>query len=938
MESYDKKGNTVRKILLIGWDAADWKVIHPLLDSGRMPNLQKMIQNGVMGNLASLRPELSPMLWTSIATGKRPYKHGILGFTEPNPDGRGMRPVTNLSRKSKCIWNILNQSGYRSLVVGWWPSHPAEPINGVMVSNHYQRAVAPYGAPWPMQQGTVHPERLRKNLADLRLHPQEIDPGLMQQFVPNLINIDQEKDKRIEAIAKTIADATTIQRAASALMHHERWDFAAVYFDAIDHFSHGFMDYYPPKSTRVSDVDFENYKSVVENGYILHDFLLGSMMKEIDGETTVILVSDHGFHSDHLRPVHIPGEPAGPAAQHRPYGIFVMSGPGIKKDELIYGSSLLDVCPTILSCCNLPVGEDMDGKVLLNCFREKKTVQFISSWDHVEGDDGSHLPGFVVDPLESSETIRQLVDLGYIDEPDENEEKAASNASRELRYNLAKSYMDAGLHGNAETILQELTAQWPEEYRFGLELVYCCQMTDQAVRAQILLEDILKRKEQQAEIARKELEELHQNLSDSDENCGLQWKMKQRIIGLRQRASINSFGMSYLRGAACQAVGDHEKALEYFRQAEGNNIVSAALLVQEAVSLEALQQIGRAEETYQKALEIDGENCKAMLGLCRLSLDSGNNTRTAHLALDVIALRYYTPQAHFYLGCALHGLGKLSDAVRALGIAVQQNPNFPEAHRCLADIYEKSLHHKEKAAECTLAAREAQRRIEQMQKGEVPVGGAEEPGSHHPQAGGTPRNWGWTQEEVRKSVLIVSGLPRSGTSLIMQMLDAGGFPVLTDHTRCSDSDNPRGYFEYQAVKRLPRENRWLLGHSGVAVKVIAQLLPFLPEVDTVPYRIIFMERNLDEILQSQMRMLENMGRKKKNSPRALIKSGFYKQLEQAKAFLASEDIPVLYVRHQECICQPERVVAEINSFMGGILDVSRMAEVVDERLYRNRIG
>jgi predicted AlkP superfamily phosphohydrolase/phosphomutase len=246
----------MKKVLLIGWDAADWKVLHPLLDAGKMPNLQALITRGVMGNIASLRPELSPMLWTSIATGKRPYKHGILGFTEPGPGGKGIRPVTNLSRRTKCIWNILNQNDLRSLVVGWWPSHPAEPINGVMVSNHYQRAVASHGAEWPVQKGTIYPDRLHKNLADLRVHPQDLDPGLIELFVPGLAEIDQEKDRRIESIAKIIADTTTINQATCALMHHEQWDFTAVYFDAIDHFCHGFMEYHPPRLSRVSKEEY----------------------------------------------------------------------------------------------------------------------------------------------------------------------------------------------------------------------------------------------------------------------------------------------------------------------------------------------------------------------------------------------------------------------------------------------------------------------------------------------------------------------------------------------------------------------------------------------------------------------------------------------------------------------------------------------------------
>ena len=124
-----------KKVLLIGWDAADWKVINPLMDAGRMPFLQSVVERGVMGNLATLHPVLSPMLWTSIATGKRPYDHGILGFTEPTPDGSAVQPVSSLSRNTKAIWNILNQQGYTSNVVGWWPSHPVESIRGAMVSN-----------------------------------------------------------------------------------------------------------------------------------------------------------------------------------------------------------------------------------------------------------------------------------------------------------------------------------------------------------------------------------------------------------------------------------------------------------------------------------------------------------------------------------------------------------------------------------------------------------------------------------------------------------------------------------------------------------------------------------------------------------------------------------------------------------------------------------
>ncbi|MCP3881563.1 MAG: hypothetical protein GY701_24720 [Sulfitobacter sp.] len=165
-----------RKVLLIGWDAADWKVIHALIDKGGMPHTAALIDRGVMGDLATLHPVLSPMLWTSIATGKRPYKHGILGFSEPTPDGGGVQPVSQYGRTTKALWNILNQQGLRLHVIDWWPNHPVEPINGVMVSNHFHTAVGPPEDPWPLAPGMVHPPAGRGHPDGVAAQSQRIDP------------------------------------------------------------------------------------------------------------------------------------------------------------------------------------------------------------------------------------------------------------------------------------------------------------------------------------------------------------------------------------------------------------------------------------------------------------------------------------------------------------------------------------------------------------------------------------------------------------------------------------------------------------------------------------------------------------------------------------------------------------------------------------------
>ena len=307
--------SNTQKVMLVGWDAADWKVIHELMDEGKMPTLNHMVENGVMGNMRTLSPVLSPMLWTSIATGKRPFKHGIYGFTEPTPSGNSVQPMTNLSRRCKAIWNILNQHDKKSIVVGWWPSHPAEPINGVMVSDYYHKSPKKPGDAWPLNERCVYPPEKFQEIGELRVHPLELVPEDILPFVPYGAEIDQATDARLASIMKVTAECTSVHSAATHLLENEPWDFAAIYYDAIDHYSHGFMRYRAPQQEHVSDHDFKMYQHVVSMGYIYHDMILKRLLELAGDDTTVILMSDHGFHPDHLRPVNLPAEPAGPALE-----------------------------------------------------------------------------------------------------------------------------------------------------------------------------------------------------------------------------------------------------------------------------------------------------------------------------------------------------------------------------------------------------------------------------------------------------------------------------------------------------------------------------------------------------------------------------------------------------------------------------------------------
>ena len=183
---------------------------------------------------------------------------------------------------------------------------------------------------------------------------------------------------------------------------------------------------------------------------------------------------------------------------------------------------------------------------------------------------------------------------------------------------------------------------------------------------------------------------------------------------------------------------------------------------------------------------------------------------------------------------------------------------------------------------------------------------------------------------------IVSGLPRSGTSLMMNMLAAGGLEVLTDQLRTPDDDNPVGYFELEDVKKLMKgEHSWLVRSNRKAVKVISTLLPYLP--DGYQYRIIFMRRAMQEVLASQRRMLINRGENPEKVSDDQMAEMFKKDLQQSERWINSQAHATrIDVNYQQLMANPRPLVAEINKFLGGGLDEDKMLGVIDPSLYRQR--
>ena len=192
-----------------------------------------------------------------------------------------------------------------------------------------------------------------------------------------------------------------------------------------------------------------------------------------------------------------------------------------------------------------------------------------------------------------------------------------------------------------------------------------------------------------------------------------------------------------------------------------------------------------------------------------------------------------------------------------------------------------------------------------------------------------------TNQSPSQSIVIVSGLPRSGTSMMMQMLQSGGLEVLTDKIREADDDNPRGYLEFEPVKRTKHDPSWLEAAAGKAVKMVHVLLRDLP-TDRA-YRVIFMRRNLDEALASQATMLKRLGREGAALPPAKLAAIFDRQLREVRTYLGEQTcFKVLEIWYDRVIGEPLAQAKAVNEFLDGQLDPQAMAAVVEPALYRQK--
>ncbi len=426
------------KVLVVGWDGADWLMIRPLLEAGRLPNLARLVEGGAAGELRSEPPLLSPLLWTTIATGKPVVEHGVADFLVRDPATGGLVPISSASRKVHALWTILPHFGMTTDVVAWWATWPAERAGGTMVTDRVAYQLFDYQED-PSGEGKVHPPAAWEWIEEKLVPAERIGWDEVSRFVEvdrdelarrwDALPAERRQEDPVNHLRKILATTRSYHAIALELLQ-EQADLTLVYYEGTDTVGHLFAQYLPPKLPGVTDEEVRRYGGALGEFYEYADELLGELLAAVGDDTVVLLVSDHGFFTGEARPAADSADfTAGAPQWHRLHGVIVGAGRGIRPAR-VDGASIFDVTPTVLTLLGLPVPADMPGRALPALLAPPAEPIRVAGLDTLETLPRARPQAAAASADLDEERLRELVALGYISPRVLEERRAAGAGAR----------------------------------------------------------------------------------------------------------------------------------------------------------------------------------------------------------------------------------------------------------------------------------------------------------------------------------------------------------------------------------------------------------------------------------------------------------------------------------------------------------------------------
>lgn len=446
------------RVIVLGIDGADPQTIDLLLAEGKLPNFARLRRDGAYGHLASSRPMLSPILWTTIATGKPPADHGIGHFVAVNEKTGEQLPVTSQMRKVPAIWNIASSAGRTVGVVGWWATWPAETVRGSIVSDHTcYHFLFDEGATGDQHKvGLTYPPELEATIAPLVRRPKDVSPGEAARFV-TVPAADFERpfdfSDDLSHFRWALASAETYRRIGLELLARERPDLLMVYVEGVDSTSHLFGHLF--RATGLGGelaAQQQRYGHTVERMYEYADEVVGDFLAEVDGDTTLVVLSDHGFQLGVLQDDPSKTRDLRRVSErfHRIDGVLYLYGRGVRRGARIDGAMQLDVTPTVLALLGIPPARDMPGRVLTAALTLAEPERTVASYGSGAGagTGAGEARDATVDPA----VLERLRALGYLD-----------TASPQGDRNMAAMLFESKRYAEAEAAFRKLVTADPED-------------------------------------------------------------------------------------------------------------------------------------------------------------------------------------------------------------------------------------------------------------------------------------------------------------------------------------------------------------------------------------------------------------------------------------------------------------------------------------------
>ena len=390
------------RVAIFAIDGADWELISELSNDGRIPNLRALAQGGTTASLQTIQPTVSPLVWTTIATGLTPDRHGVIDFF----DRTSKKPVDATTRRAPALWEISEAFGRKAVAVNWWTGWPA-------------RGGVTFDAPVTMHEEAVYPASLTQRISQLDVSASTIGSPQVRRFLNitdaeynTAVNSGNASDP-VNVFRNVLAKTWTDHRVAIDLYQQQEPLLMMVNYEGTDAVNHLFSPYHPPYREGISQTEFRKYWPVVANYYSEVDRLIGEWMNVLSDDTTVIVVSAHGYRWGKTRPR---VSPVGRAAlaDHRNPGVFIAYGNHVAPSRANHTISLYDIVPSVLAVLGLPQSTEMAGAHAGWVFKDITPVTSVRVVSYEEFFPPAPIAGSSTDPKEYTAGLQAI---GHIVDP-----------------------------------------------------------------------------------------------------------------------------------------------------------------------------------------------------------------------------------------------------------------------------------------------------------------------------------------------------------------------------------------------------------------------------------------------------------------------------------------------------------------------------------------